>query len=134
MIGVAASCRTSASSNEPCVFPGSSESVLTSDVPLAGDSSFSGSVVDAAMSPVQGAQVILEPGRYGTSADRSGAFQFEGVPRGRYLLRVLRIGFYEAMDSVTYSEFGVRVVAVLVRQSFGHRVCVRAARYPYSRP
>lgn len=69
---------------------------------------------------------MVEPGAAGALSDSAGRFRFDGLPRGRYSLTIGHIEFRSASDSVTHSEFGVRVAAVLVRQSMGdHRMCVR---------
>jgi hypothetical protein len=78
--------------------------------------------------PIPDAIVHLEPGRHLTSTDSTGAFRFVGVARGRYLLRVGAIPFKAAVDSVTYSEFGVAVVAVLAPYEPGLLARIRPGR------
>lgn len=125
-VGFTASCRASAQIEPPCVFPESSESVITFDYPDEPDSSFHGWVVDPGLNPIEGAQVSLD-GSIGALTDGEGRFRFDGLPRGRYQVRVDLIGYRSAADSITYSEFGVRMAAVLVETGHGHRACIRRA-------
>jgi hypothetical protein len=53
--------------------------------------------------------VELEPGRFLTSSDSAGLFQFTDVPTGRYLLR---FGYSELADSVTLGSDGLVVLVV----------------------
>ena len=64
--------------------------------------------------PIRDARIELEPGGKAVSSDSLGHFQFTGVPNGRYLIRVMAIGYYTSFrDSVTIGADGLVVVALL---------------------
>jgi hypothetical protein len=52
-----------------------------------------GRVVDSAGAPVAGASVDLTDIRRSTTTDNMGAFRFDSVPRGQWIVRVRKIGF-----------------------------------------
>lgn len=116
---------------DPCVVP-QPKSAIASDVRFDGDSAFRGRVLTVTGEAVPHSMLILEPGGHGALADSLGRFQFEGVPRGRYLLRVLNIGYMSVEDSVTYSEWGVEVHVALAISRLDLLACVRAAEPPDS--
>lgn len=121
---LAGSCAGVPPARAPCVFPGPPVSAIASGIPMAGDSAFRGRVLSIAGTPLQGI-LQLEPGGYESGADSMGRFQFLDVPRGRYLLRVQMIGFVTAVDSVTYGEYGLEVLAALAPYQLGLHECVR---------
>jgi hypothetical protein len=122
---IAASCRGTAQVESRCVFPEFAESVITFDYPDVADSSFRGTVVDPGLNPIDGALIMLQPGAVRARTDSTGRFRIEELHRGRFLVDIGREGHWPVSDSVTYSEFGVRVAAILVQQSLDHRPCIR---------
>ncbi len=125
MVFATAACATARPEIEPCVGPAYGASVVTEDMLVDGDSALVVRVADAALRPMQGALVSVVPDRIGGSTDHRGEVRFKGIPRGRYEIRVLSIGYRTAVDSITYSEFGTDVAVVLVRVGWGTLACIR---------
>ena len=121
----ALSCRGTLPTSEPCFFPDAPRSMVAWGTPSVSDSSFAGHVIDVQMRPVPSATARLTPGDHRARVDDQGRFRFEGLPRGRYDLRVRAIGFAEASATVTYSEFGTKVVIVLSPNRPGLDQCIR---------
>ena len=114
LVCVLSGCGVARLEPAPCVFPESpAKSVIGSGLPHPSDGTFRGWVVDVQMQPIQNAVVRLEPGNHLAGTDSMGQFEVDGIPRGRYLMEVSRIPYASASDSVTFSEFGVNVIAVL---------------------
>ncbi|HET7564400.1 MAG TPA: carboxypeptidase-like regulatory domain-containing protein, partial [Gemmatimonadaceae bacterium] len=64
-----------------------------------------GSVVDSVTSqPLAGAQVVVTGTKLGAVADANGRFTVQGVPAGQVTVRVQRIGYAPAEDTVTVSS------------------------------
>jgi Carboxypeptidase regulatory-like domain/TonB-dependent Receptor Plug Domain len=64
-------------------------------------SALHGRVIDAATSEaVPGAEVLLRNGHRQTVTDRQGAFRFETLGPGRYVLEIQRVGYRTRVDSV----------------------------------
>jgi hypothetical protein len=74
-----------------------------------------GTVSDSSGTPVQFADIVLEPGGERVRSDSSGAFRFRAVAARTHLIRVRRIGFRPYEDSVTVERD--RSVTVAVRLS-----------------
>jgi hypothetical protein len=123
-----AACRSAIPRTSDCVFPAPPRSTIAWGLPSPPDSGFSGHVFDVRSGgPIDGATVQLEPGGHIAQSDSSGAFRFHGVSRRRYSMRALALGFHVAQDSVTFSEFGVAIVAVLAPYTPDLLECVRPA-------
>jgi hypothetical protein len=69
----------------------------------------------ADLEPIRSAGIRLEPGGHLVPSDSLGQFQFTDVPNGRYLLRVMAIGYPAVADSITLGADGLVVAAILAR-------------------
>jgi hypothetical protein len=59
-----------------------------------------GIVVDEAIVPISGADVGLSPGGLTTTSGESGAFVFDDLEPGTYFVRVTKLGYFSAQQSV----------------------------------
>jgi len=59
-----------------------------------------GVVVDTAIVPVVGADILLSPGTKQATSSDSGAFVFEGLDPGTYFLKASKPGYFTAQQSV----------------------------------
>lgn len=64
--------------------------------------------------PLRGALIQLEPGWHAAMTDTTGFFRVSKLQAGRYFLRVRYLGFAPAQDSVTKTDAGLEVAAILV--------------------
>jgi hypothetical protein len=129
MLCTVVSCRSTTPRVSDCAFPAPPRSTIAWGLPA--DSGFSGHVLNVGSGePMQDAIVQLEPGGHIVQSDSTGAFRFAGVKRQRYYMRVLALGFHTAQDSVTVSEFGLAVVAVLAPYTPDLLACVRPGTRP----
>ena len=62
---------------------------------------------------VEFARVDLEPSERSALSDIMGAFRFDSVPAGRYVLRVRRVGYDARRDSIDVPPAGVRIAVQL---------------------
>jgi len=83
----------------------------------AATSALSGVVVDSLSDPVEFAQVLLENGTDGVTADEDGRFRLDGLSAGRVLIQVRRIGFDPVYFSVTLPEAATVEVRIRMRRN-----------------
>ena len=79
----------------------------------AGPGTIVGAVVDSMSTPIEGADVMIVSARRSTQTGADGRFRFDEVPRGRYELRVRRIGYDPQVRSVRVGDDGGAVDFVL---------------------
>jgi hypothetical protein len=134
----AAGCRTTQPERPPCLSPDLAPSSMTyarivnPDLYIMPGRSVPTPVVvrvtGASLEPIGPASVVLEPGRRGGMTDTLGVVRFEGVPAGRYEVRVLKIGYRGVADSITHVPAGTDVAVVLVPGYRGLQECIYTER------
>jgi len=100
-----------------CIFSGPERSALVWQSAAGSfNTGLSGHVLRLVdLQPVRSAGIRLQPGGRLVVTDSLGRFQFTDVPNGRYLLRVMAIGYPALADSITLGADGLVVVAILAR-------------------
>ncbi len=100
-----------------CIFSGRERSALVWQSAAGSfNGGLSGHVLRVAdLQPIRSAGIRLEPGGRLVLSDSLGRFQFTDVPNGRYLLRVMAIGYPALNDSITLGADGLVVAAILAR-------------------
>lgn len=74
----------------------------------------SGRVIDASTgAPLGGALISVEPAHFALQSDSVGEFTLPGLSHATHHVRVRKIGYMEAQDSVKHGMGGLRLVAVL---------------------
>jgi hypothetical protein len=83
-----------------------------------------GRVVDAATgTPLDFANVQVEPGGRVFTTDSSGSFRVPNLPQGRYDIRVRHPRYDGVHDSITHAIGGLRLYAALARNRGMDQVC-----------
>jgi TonB-linked SusC/RagA family outer membrane protein len=89
--------------------------LLAPDAAAQQTGTVTGRIVDAAGGPLPGANVVLENTDRGTSADRDGRFEIDGVEPGTYTLRVSFVGFLPSTRQVSVEAGETTTVDVTLR-------------------
>ncbi|HYT03612.1 MAG TPA: TonB-dependent receptor [Gemmatimonadales bacterium] len=89
-----------------------------------------GTVRDSAGAPVPYAQVVVRDTRLGSVTDETGRYRIAGVPPGRVVLRVSRLGYFSSADTLTVSAGDSLLVDFTLRAGaiFHEPVVVTAAK------
>jgi hypothetical protein len=72
--------------------------------------------------PIRQALVRVDPGGRVAQPDTNAYFRFLGLRDGRYVVRVLALGYVSLADSITLGQDGLYLVAALARPT-GDIVC-----------
>ena len=92
---------------------------------------FAGVVVDSSGAPVRGAAVEVVPDLAEARTDSLGRFMIRGMPAGRHLVRVRRVGYPPLFVGVDLTDNISKRARIVMRQSSGQNlglVVVRATR------
>ena len=89
-----------------------------------------GKVLDAALAPLPGATVTLHngPSPQVASTDDGGAFQFQALLPGTFLVTVTLDGFAPAVRTITIAAGGTTSIRFLLTPGFAERTVVTATR------
>jgi hypothetical protein len=109
--------------SHPCGITGPPRSAIASEPTASGG--IYGRVLEVASGqPAVDAAVILDPGHHVAAVDHDGAFRFPAMHHGVYLVRVLRVSWLAAHDTVTYVGGGLALVAMLAPVPVGLKECL----------